>query len=74
MSRFLETETALLGRLRALKSRPGMSINLRDVAAPLHAAGFVQDEIMAVFTALEQDKIIALAPGNRLLILIELPD
>lgn len=29
---------------------------------------------MAVLAALEQDKIIALAPGNRLLILKELPD
>ncbi len=73
MSRFSETEAALMERLRALKSVPDMSINLHDVGAPLQAAGFNQDEIMAVLAALEQDKIIALAPGNRLQILKELP-
>jgi flagellar basal body P-ring protein FlgI len=74
MSRFSETEAALIKRLRALKSVPDKSINLHDVGAPLNAAGFAQDEIMAVLNALEQDKIIALAPGNRLLILKKLPD
>jgi hypothetical protein len=74
MSRFTETETALNERLRALKASPDMSINVVDIGAPLTAAGFTQDEIMEVLNALEQDKIITLLPGNRLLMLKELPD
>lgn len=74
MSRFSETEAALIERLRGVKAAPEMSINLHDVGTTLHAAGFAQDESMAVLAALEQDKIIALVPGRRLLILKELPD
>ncbi len=74
MSRFNETETALIERLRALKALPDMSINVFAIGVPLTAAGFTQDEIMEVLNALEQDKIIALLPGNRLLMLKELPD
>ncbi|MET4689481.1 hypothetical protein [Sinorhizobium fredii] len=74
MSRFAETETALIERLRALKALPEMSINVFDIGVPLTATGFTQDEIMEVLYALEQDKIIALLPGNRLLMLKELPE
>ncbi|MGV2052837.1 hypothetical protein ACQZ48_22435 [Agrobacterium sp. 22-209-1] len=73
MSRFTDTETALLERLRALKAKPEMSINLFDIGVPMSAAGFTQDEIMAVLDALEQDKVVAYGPGNRLLILKDLP-
>ena len=73
MSRFNETETALIERLRALKALPDMSINVFDIGVPLTAAGFTQDEIVEVLIALEQDKIITLLPGNRLLMLKELP-
>ena len=74
MSRFAETETAVVARLHALKVGPEISVNLSDLVAPLHAAGFSQDEITAVMDALEQDKIVSYAPGNRLLILKDLPD
>jgi hypothetical protein len=74
MSRFGETETALVERLRVLKAAPDMSINLVDLGTPLHAAGYSQEEIGAVLDALEQDRILAYAPGNRLLILKNLPD
>lgn len=74
MSRFTETEIALIERLRALKALPDMSINVFDIGVPLTAAGFTQDEIMEVLYALEQDKIVALLPGNRLMMLKELPD
>ncbi len=74
MSRFEDTETALLERLRALKAKPEMTINMFDIGVPMSAAGFTQDEIMAVLYALEQDKIIAIGPGNRLLILKQLPE
>ncbi|MFK0386594.1 hypothetical protein [Rhizobium sp. RM] len=74
MSTFNETETALFERLRALKAKPEMAINLYDIGVPMTAAGFTEDEIMSVLTALEQDKIVAFSPGNRLLILKDLPD
>lgn len=51
-----------------------MSINVFDIGVPLTATGFTQDEIMEALYALEQDKIIPLLPGNRLLMLKELPD
>ncbi|QYA04527.1 hypothetical protein [Rhizobium sp. B21/90] len=73
MSRFDETEAALIDRLRTLKAEPEKMINLFDIGVPMNVAGFTQDEIMAVLFALEQDKIIAFAPGNRLLMLKELP-
>lgn len=73
MSRFTETEIALIERLRALKAAPDMSIPIFDIGVPMNAAGFSQEEIMAVLDALEQDKIIAFAPGNRLQILKPLP-
>ncbi|MBY5346024.1 hypothetical protein [Rhizobium leguminosarum] len=69
MSRFAETETAVLGRLRALKAAPDVSINLHDLGSPMRAAGFSQDEVTAVLDALEQDKVLSYGPGNRLLIL-----
>ncbi|MEI3807596.1 hypothetical protein V6R85_24040 [Agrobacterium sp. CCNWLW32] len=74
MNRFTETETALMERLRSLKATPDMSINLFDIGVPMTAAGFTQDEIMAVLDALEQDKLVAYGPGNRLLILKDLPE
>ncbi|KQY25938.1 hypothetical protein [Rhizobium sp. Root483D2] len=74
MSRFSETEAALLERLRALRAEPEVSINLYDIGVPLVAAGFNQNEIMAVLNALEQDKIVSYVTGNRLLILKDLPD
>ncbi|AGB73700.1 MULTISPECIES: hypothetical protein [Rhizobium] len=73
MSRFEETEIALTDKLRSLKLKPDMMINLFDIGVPLTAAGFTQDEIMAVLVALEQDKIIEFAPGNRLRLLKRLP-
>lgn len=73
MSRFNDTEAAVLSRLRALKSKPEMTINLLDLGVPLNDAGFSNDEIMKVFTALEQEKIIAFSTGNRLLFLKKLP-
>ncbi|NTG27190.1 hypothetical protein G6L08_08525 [Agrobacterium rhizogenes] len=74
MARFEETETAVIARLRALKAAPEVTINQPDVAAPMIAAGFDQEEIMAVLIALEQDKILSFTVGNRLLILKNLPD
>ncbi|AYM66173.1 hypothetical protein G6L68_25145 [Agrobacterium fabrum] len=73
MSRFEETETALIERLRALKAAPDVSINLFDIGVPMAAAGFTQEEIMQVLDALEQDKLVAYGPGNRLHILKPLP-
>ncbi|AYG76798.1 MULTISPECIES: hypothetical protein [Rhizobium] len=73
MSRFEETEIALTDKLRSLKLKPDMMINLFDIGVPLTAAGFTQDEIMAVLVALEQDKVIEFAPGNRLRFLKRLP-
>lgn len=74
MSRFAETEIALNERLRALKAKPGMSIAFYDIAVPMSAAGFTQEEIMAVLDALEQEKVVGYGPGNRLLVLKDLPE
>lgn len=74
MARFSETEAAVIARLRALKAKPDMSISLSDIAVPLTEAGFTQDEIMDVMNALEQELVIAFAPGNRVLILKDLPE
>ncbi|MGV1914279.1 hypothetical protein [Rhizobium sp. 22-785-1] len=68
MSRFADTEVAVLTRLRALKAKPEMTINILDLSSSLGDAGFSQDEVMEVLTALEQEKIIAFLPGNRLLL------
>lgn len=73
MSRFEETETVLLQRLRALKAKPDVTINMLDICIPLDVEGFTQEEIMAALYALEQEKFVAFAPGNRLLILKALP-
>ncbi|CZT37441.1 hypothetical protein GA0004734_00043820 [Rhizobium sp. 9140] len=73
MSRFEDIEAATLERLRALKAKPEVTINLIDMGMPLNAAGYSQEDILTVLLALEQEKIIALAPGNRLLILKDLP-
>ncbi|MDP9840758.1 hypothetical protein J2T09_005546 [Neorhizobium huautlense] len=69
-----ETEIALLTRLRALKAKPEMAINLFDLGVPLNADGFSQDKIMAVHLALEQEKVIAFGPDNRISILGKLPE
>ncbi|MBB3945113.1 putative transcriptional regulator [Rhizobium skierniewicense] len=74
MSRFSETEEVLIGRLRNLKAAPEVSINLNDISAPMKAVGFSQSEIIGVLNALEQDKVIAYTPGNRVLMLKDLPD
>jgi len=62
MSRFAETETALLERLRSLKAAQEMSFAQGDLIAPLDAAGYTRDEISAVLNALEQEKIVAFEP------------
>ena len=74
MNRFSETETVLLGRLRALQATPLKSMSLLDVSTSMQEDGFTVYEIDAVLFALEQDKVIAHAPGDRLVILKELPD
>lgn len=74
MNRFSETETVLLGRLRALKATPLKSISLLDVSASMQEDGFATHEIDAVLVALKQDKVIAHVPGDRLVILKDLPD
>lgn len=74
MSRFDETETAVIARLRALKAKPHVSINRNDLNIPLQADGFSADEIKAVVNALEQDCILSFGPADRLLILKALPD
>jgi hypothetical protein len=73
MSRFEETETALMEWLRALKAKPEMTINMFDISVPLSAVGFTQDKIKIVLDALEQDKLVAYSPGNLLAILKKLP-
>lgn len=73
MNKFSEIEAALIGRLHALRASPEMSFNFNDIALPMNASGFSQSEIIAVLNALEQEKIVAYAPGNRLLILKDLP-
>ncbi|MDR7147452.1 hypothetical protein J2X43_005690 [Rhizobium sp. BE258] len=50
-----------------------MTINLFELGVPLNAAGFTQDEITAVLEALEQDRIVEFAPGNRLRLIKPLP-
>jgi len=73
MSRFEDTEAALTERLRAMKAKPEMTINLFDIGVPLTAAGFLEAEIMEVLFALEQDRTIAFTAGNRLVMLKDLP-
>ncbi|MGF9564312.1 hypothetical protein [Neorhizobium sp. JUb45] len=73
MSRFNEIEIALVERLRVLKAKPEKTINLVDISTPLNAAGYARDEILAVLSALEQDGILAFAPGDRIRILKVLP-
>lgn len=74
MSRFAETETAVIARLRVLKAKPEVSINRTDLIVPLQAAGFSVDEIKAVLNALEQDGILSFGTADRLLILKPLPE
>ncbi|MGA1805228.1 hypothetical protein [Rhizobium sp. HT1-10] len=74
MSRFDETETAVVARLRALRVMPDVTINYSDLAEPTHAAGFSQKEITVVLNALEQDGILSFVPGNRILVLRGLPE
>ncbi len=73
MSRFEEIEAATLARLRTLKVKPEMKISLLDVVLPLNAQGYLQEEIFDVLHALEQEKLVAFAKGNRLLVLKDLP-
>lgn len=73
MARFAMTETALIERLRSLKSKPEMTINLVDIFGPLAALNFSQDEAGAVLRALEQDGIISFTTGNRIRINKPLP-
>lgn len=74
MSRFTETEIALIERLRAMKAAPDVSIAISDIGISLNAAGFSHEEIMAVLRALEQDRVIAFGAGKRLLMLKALPE
>lgn len=73
MGRFEDTEAAVAQRLRAMKIRPDMTVNLLEFGIPLNAAGYTQDEIAAVLEALVQDRIVELAPGNRFRLLKRLP-
>lgn len=73
MSRFEETETALIEKLRSMKVKPDVTINVLDIREPLNAAGFTQEEIMVVLHALEQDRIVVFTPGNKLKLLKPLP-
>lgn len=73
MSRFDDTENALIERLRALKAKPEVTINLLDIIDRLGVDGFTRGEIQAVLRALEQDKVIAFSTANRILMLRELP-
>lgn len=74
MSRFAESETAVIARLRALKAKPDVSINRADLSIPLQADGFSLAELKAVLNALEQDGILSFGTADRLLILKALPD
>jgi hypothetical protein len=58
MGRFEDTEAAIAQRLRAMKAKPEMTINLVEFSTPLTASGYTQDEI---------------APGNRLRLIKPLP-
>lgn len=73
MSRFDDTEAAVLLRLRALKAKPEVTINLLDLHISLNAAGYSQQDVREVLLALEQEKIVAFGPGKRLRILKDLP-
>jgi len=73
MSRFSETENALIARLRALKAKRKVTISLLDISDPLRESGFTHDEILAVLRAIEQDKIIAFTTANRIRMLKDLP-
>ena len=72
MNRFDQTEIAVSDRLRLLKAKPEKTFNLTDISVPLADVGFTQEEIMAVLTALEQDRMIAFIPGSSLLMLKKL--
>lgn len=69
MNRFDETKAAVADRLRALRAKPEMKINLLDIIEPLGADGFMASEIHAVLRAFEQDKAIALSGANRIVVL-----
>jgi hypothetical protein len=69
MNRFNQTETAVIARLHALKAKPEVTITLQDINDPLGGLGFTKDEISAVLVAFEQDKTIAFASANRILVL-----
>lgn len=73
MGRFEDTEAAIAQRLRAMKAKPEMTINLVEFSTPLTASGYTQDEITTVINALAQDRIIEIAPGNRLRLIKPLP-
>ena len=69
MSRFEDTEAAVIDRLRTMRAAPEMTVNLVDVVVPLNAAGFSQEKIVEVLSALEQDRFVEFASGNRLRLL-----
>jgi hypothetical protein len=48
MSRFDETEAAVLLRLRALKAKPEVTISLLDLGLSLDAAGYSQQDVREV--------------------------
>lgn len=73
MSRFDDIEAAVLLRLRALKAKPEVTINLLDLGLSLDAVGYSQQDVREVLLALEQEKIVAFGPGKRLRILKDLP-
>ena len=73
MSRFEDTEIGVMDRLRAMKAEPDTTVNLLDLEDHLYAAGFSQDEIAGVLSALEQDRLLEITPGNRLRLLKALP-
>jgi hypothetical protein len=73
VSRFEDTEIALIDELRALDRKLDMTVNLLNIEESLNAIDFLQDDIMSVLSALEQDRIIEFVPGKRLRQLKPLP-
>jgi hypothetical protein len=74
MSRFSETEVALVARLRELKAAPDMSFNLGDSQVFMQALGFSHKDTIGVLDALEQDKLVAYGPSDRLIVLKTFPE
>ncbi|NLS07249.1 hypothetical protein HGP14_28555 [Rhizobium sp. P32RR-XVIII] len=68
MSRLDETKAAIVERLRALRAAPQYPIDLYDICVLLRAAWFTPDELHVPLTSREQEAVIELIKGNRLLV------